>query len=1206
MILQIDYIFWLFVITFLFSFLVIYLLWPKHHQRLSWSLSFLLLLLFVAGFFVANWKGQQKDKELKKNLQRQVEAIARTIHTSQVKSLSFSLKDKINPDFQMFSEQMKAYKKMIQENLKVSNLSIYSMTLRNDSILFGPESYNEGELYASPPGTFYKEPTMAVKRVFSNGKSFVEGPYTDEYSTFISAYAPVIDPVSRKVMMLIGMDIEYTAFKKEIALPRLITFLCILLLVMVLLGGVFFMGLREKKSNYQHFFWKHTEAIIVSTFGITLSCIIAFTLHQNEKGKQQEIFTQVSEPEAKSICESFNDLRDFQFEGINPYLSEFKDVDRKSNRSLLTPLFQLSNLQLTIAWVVTVQDNEKLKWEAVTSAETSSNIRIWQQNGAGLKIPVKKRATYFPIKYIEPYSVNEGLIAYDLASDSIAATALEKAMKTGMDVACDPIELPSKKNKNTEILIFHPVVTKDTVNQNIHTFVACLVQLELFMQKAVSFDPSEKSQSIIDLYQLTSDKPAHYLASTSEKDDPHDGNMNNDKDFKQQKNVMAIYPVFVFDKSYAIVIYPSKGTFAASQIFTGYLALLIGLFLTFVLAAFTVFLNRRQANLEVRVALRTAELRESEERFRGIFNSSLVGIAITGANGKWLYFNDKLCEMLGYSNQELEKMSWTDIIPLEDQEKENELFLRVLSGKQPANIEKKYICKDKTLMDVSVSTGIVRNAEGDVIHFSSIIQDITEQKNTEAVLLNAKIQAETANKAKSIFLANMSHEIRTPLNAIIGFSQLINRDPLLTDIQKEYSTSIIRGGEHLLTLINNILELSKVEAGRVELNPVNVDLPAFIDDIKTIFKERFESKHLQFIFELATDLPRFVYVDEHKLRQIFINLISNAIKFTEEGGIAIRVKQIKKDEESGLLMVEVQDSGYGIAEDEIKLLFKHFVQTASGIKTSSGTGLGLALCRELCLLMGGDISVKSQLGEGSIFIFTVAVKKGSPEIAKNIPNKRVIGIENTGKKYQILVVDDKDENLKVVVKLLQWVGFETMEAVNGQDALEKFEKGRPDLILMDMRMPIMDGFEASRLIKLTEKGKLTPIVALTASSFEDERKKIKSLGLQGYIRKPFREAELFNTLAGILGIQYIYEDEKPSMLKKYSLNETGIKQDVAKLSSDLRSQMLDAIVLADIELLIDHIKSIQKEHPELADYLITLANNYDYNYLQQLLNNKKP
>ncbi len=1204
MIPQLDYIFWLFVLTFLLSFIVIYLLWRKNHQKLSWLLSFLLFLLFVAGFFVANWKGQQKDKELKKNLQRQVEAIARTIHTAEVKSLSFSLKDRINPEFQMFSEQMKAYKKMIQENLKVSNLSIYSMILRNDSILFGPESYNVGELYASPPGTFYKEPTIAVKRVFTNGKSFVEGPYTDEYSTFISAYAPVFDPVSRKVMMLIGMDIEYTAFKKEIALPRLITFLCILLLVMVLLGGIFLMGLREKQSNYRNFLWKHTEAIIVTTFGITLSFIIAFALHQNEKGKQQEIFTQISEPEAKSICESFNDLRDFQLEGMSPYFSENKAVDKQAYRSSLTPMFQLTDRQFAIAWVTPVSENEKLKWEALTTAETNSHIQIWQQNDTGKKIPVKKRAIYFPIRYIEPYSGNEVLTAYDLASDSIVAVAIEKAMKTGLDVASDPIELPSKKGKNTEILIFHPVLTGDTENQSIHAFVACLLQLELFVQKAVSFDPSEKSQSIIDLYQLTSDQPAHYLASTSDKEDPRDGKIYNDKDFKQQKNVMAIYPVFVFGKAYAVVIYPSKGTFAASQIYTGYLALLIGLLLTSVLAAFTVFLNRRQADLEVRVAKRTSELRESEERFRGIFNSSLVGISITGADGKWLYFNDKLCEMLGYSKQELEKMNWADIIPLEDHEKENKLFLRVLSGNQPANIEKKYIRKDKTLMDVSVSTGIVRNAEGDVVHFSSIIQDITEQKNTETILLNAKIEAEMANKAKSIFLANMSHEIRTPLNAIIGFSQLMNRDPMLTAIQKEYNVSIIHAGEHLLTLVNNILELSKVEAGRVELNPTNVDLPAFIEDMKMVFKERLESKHLQFIFELAGDLPRFIYVDENKLRQVFINLIGNAIKFTDEGGIAVRVKQIKKNEESGQLIVEIQDSGYGIAEDEIKLLFKHFVQTASGIKTSSGTGLGLALSRELCLLMGGDIHVKSQLGKGSVFTFTIAVKEGNPEVLKDFINKRVIGIVNTHKKYRILVVDDRNENLIVAVKLLQLVGFETLEAVNGQDAIEKFEAHSPDLILMDMRMPVMDGFEASRLIKLSEKGKQTPIVALTASSFEDERKKIEALGMQGYIRKPFREAELFNTLAEILGIQYSYEDEKPSMLKKYSSDEASIKRDVAKLPPELLVQMKEAIVLADIELLIDLVKTVQNEHPELAAYLITLANNYDYNYLQQLLNFK--
>jgi two-component system, sensor histidine kinase and response regulator len=465
---------------------------------------------------------------------------------------------------------------------------------------------------------------------------------------------------------------------------------------------------------------------------------------------------------------------------------------------------------------------------------------------------------------------------------------------------------------------------------------------------------------------------------------------------------------------------------------------------------------------------------------------------------------------------------------------------------------------------------------------------------------NLASEAENANKSKSAFLANMSHEIRTPLNAIIGFSQLMNRDKFMSESQKEYNISIIKAGEHLLNLINDILELSKVEAGRVVVNPTNTDLHALFDDLRMLFKERAQIKRLQFIYEIDKDLPRYVLVDEGKLRQIIVNLIGNAIKFTEEGGIAVRTRADKIDDETSKLTVEIQDSGPGIPEDEMDKLFKHFEQTTSGINKGSGTGLGLALSRELALIMGGNITVTSEIGKGSVFTFRVEIKNGDPEAIEKNTLKRVIGIEKGKESCKILVVDDKDENLKVAIDLLKLVGFETSEAINGVEAIEKFEAWNPHLILMDMRMPVMDGYEATRRIKSTEKGKQTPIVALTASAFEDERKKIESLGMQGYIRKPFRENELFGTLGKILDLKYIYEDE-------IDINEmNGYKEftanDMAAIPIDLLTQMKDALSVADLDLLMGLIEQIGLDNKALTEHLLVLVKNYDYENLQQLLN----
>jgi len=500
--------------------------------------------------------------------------------------------------------------------------------------------------------------------------------------------------------------------------------------------------------------------------------------------------------------------------------------------------------------------------------------------------------------------------------------------------------------------------------------------------------------------------------------------------------------------------------------------------------------------------------------------------------------------------------------------------------------------------------------------FAHLLVDVKKRAKAETKLLetntylelataNAKemaAKAEMANKSKSAFLANMSHEIRTPLNAVIGFSQLMSRDKLLTESQREYNTSIIRAGEHLLALINDILELSKIEAGHVVLNPSNVDLHLLLNDIQIIFSDRAESKHLRFICENADDLLRFVYVDESKLRQIFVNLIGNAIKFTEEGGIAVRTRTSKINDATSMLTVEIQDSGPGIPASEMEKLFKHFEQTSSGINKGSGTGLGLALSRELAIMMGGNITVSSEVGIGSVFTFQVEIRDGKEEAIEVNISKRVIGISRSKELYRILVVDDKDENLKVVIDLLKLVGFETLEAVNGKDAIEKFEVWNPHLILMDMRMPVMDGYEATRIIKATEKGKKTPIVALTASAFEDERQKMESLGMQGYIRKPFRENELFSSLGKILDLEYVYEDEnlatQTHKLSSQKLNSC----DIAKLPQELVLQMTEALSVADLDLFINLIEKIDTENERIAIQLKELAKNYEYACLQQLLN----
>ena len=599
-------------------------------------------------------------------------------------------------------------------------------------------------------------------------------------------------------------------------------------------------------------------------------------------------------------------------------------------------------------------------------------------------------------------------------------------------------------------------------------------------------------------------------------------------------------------------------------------------------------------------------LRKSEFKFREMADLLPQIVFETDINGNLTFVNNQAYKIMGYpEDYPIVGLSTLNFYSQESRIKAIENIRKKVSGEmETESNEYTMVRKDGSTFPALVYSNLELN-ENRTVGLRGIIVDITEQKKSEALLLKAKQEAESASKAKSMFLANMSHEIRTPLNSIIGFSQLMNRDKSLTPSQKEYNNSIIRAGEHLVTLINDILELSKIEAGHAVLNPVLIGLPDFLRDIHLIFKERARSKHLQFTFETSESLPQNIQVDESKLRQILINLIGNAVKFTDKGIISIRARAEKSNMDNQLLIIEIQDSGPGIPDHELGNLFKHFVQTSSGIKKGSGTGLGLALSRELAQIMGGNITVESVVGKGSTFTFQLAIKEVGNSIVERSNVRRVLRLKEDQKSYRILIVDDIIENLQVVVNLLKLVGFDTKTAEDGKDAIDQYIEWAPDLILMDLRMPVMDGYEASRRIKSMDKGRHTPIIALTASSVDSDQRKMESAGIQAIIRKPFKENELLETIGNILGIQYIFEDEIPSQNESYQFDDAVIASDIAKIPENLINKMQDVLAVADFQRLKNLIGQVGKENPQLGLHLMALAKSFDYAHLQKILISKE-
>lgn len=466
-----------------------------------------------------------------------------------------------------------------------------------------------------------------------------------------------------------------------------------------------------------------------------------------------------------------------------------------------------------------------------------------------------------------------------------------------------------------------------------------------------------------------------------------------------------------------------------------------------------------------------------------------------------------------------------------------------------------------------------------------------------------------ANRAKSTFLANMSHELRTPLNAILGFVQVMQRRQGRDTEDTENLQTIMRSGEHLLGLINDVLSISKIEAGKITLTEHTFHLPKLLLGLEEMIRVRAQSKGLQLSFEISPELPEYVLGDEGKLRQVLINLLGNAVKFTERGQVTLRVFW-----SNSIATFEIEDTGHGISKEEQTKLFEPFVQTESGQKSTEGTGLGLAISRNFVNLMGGEIWVRSELGEGTTFCFTSRMPQSSRESTAPTLGK-VIGLADHQPAPRILIVDDKEENRQILCKLLSPVGFQVTEAINGVEAITQFKKHRPDLILMDLRMPILDGYEATKAIRQLESALLTEsesalpshrtsIIALSAMAFEHDREAVHNAGCDGFLAKPFREEDCFEVLRQHLNLTFKYESAVPPRTATFAsstAHQALTRERLAALPKSLQEELHQALIRGDTQIATDITRRVRQFDAPLAEELMNTVKTYCFDEVLDLL-----
>jgi signal transduction histidine kinase/ligand-binding sensor domain-containing protein/DNA-binding NarL/FixJ family response regulator len=471
-------------------------------------------------------------------------------------------------------------------------------------------------------------------------------------------------------------------------------------------------------------------------------------------------------------------------------------------------------------------------------------------------------------------------------------------------------------------------------------------------------------------------------------------------------------------------------------------------------------------------------------------------------------------------------------------------------------------------------------------------------------LQGAKEGAEAANRAKSVFLANMSHELRTPLNAILGFSGMLARESDATADQQDKLTIINRSGEHLLSMINDVLDLSKIEAGRVELNEEVFDLHRMLEGLGKMFELRTKEKRLRFSLDRDAELARYFRGDIGKLRQILNNLLSNAVKNTEKGTISLRARSIPVPNDPAMVIVqlEVEDSGLGIPPELQEGIFESFYQgKQSPFSQKEGAGLGLSISKSFVEMMDGAINVNSTVGKGSLFRVEVplALAKTAEVVIIHTAGPAVRGLKPDQPACRILVVEDNLENRLLLSNLLISVGFEIREAENGEEAIELFHQWQPHFIWMDIRMPVMDGYEATAKIRTLPGGGAVKIVAITASVFNEQRQDILAAGCDDVVNKPYKDYEIFQTMARLLDIEYLYEDTGEEATQKEEINLSS--EMLAELPPELLQELRETTLALNREAALEVIAHIADQAPEVAAGLKELVDNYQMVELHDLL-----
>lgn len=603
-------------------------------------------------------------------------------------------------------------------------------------------------------------------------------------------------------------------------------------------------------------------------------------------------------------------------------------------------------------------------------------------------------------------------------------------------------------------------------------------------------------------------------------------------------------------------------------------------------------INERRRRLQAEEALRYVE-----RRYRNLFENAAEGLYLSTPEGKFLEVNPALARMFGYDSPAdcIHSINTISAEVYVDPSRRDQFFQELHDLDRVTDFESQVRRRDGTKFWVSESVRAVRDAEGNLLHLEGVAVDITARRKTAAALAQALEDADSANRAKSQFLASMSHELRTPLNGILGFTQVLRRHTDLTNEQQHGLGVIHESAEHLLSLINDVLDLSKIESGRFELQPTSFDLPALLAGVAELLAPQARAQGITFRTETSGDLPARITTDAARLRQVLLNLVANAIKFTRDGSVTLEAHSAPSPGDTVRVRFGVRDTGTGIPANEITRMFEPFEQLDNDDAQREGTGLGLAISHRLVKALGGSLSVQSTPGKGSTFWFDLDLPVADETTTPFETHTPISGYEGPPKR--VLVVDDLAANADVLANLLQPIGFDVRVVDSGEAALAAIEESLPDLILMDLRMPGIGGLEAIKRIRALPGGDEVRCVAVSASAYDFDREQALKEGCDDFLPKPVRAEQLLDCVGRLLQLTW-----------QHQTLASGTAAPFSELAEPPPAEEVESIyqlaLSGDVVALRERAENLLAEHPEhqaFAEDVLELARGFKLKALRKML-----